>query len=86
MKIDTLTARRRLPRRREPYYAAILPGRSIGFRKFQDDAGHWLARIRRTGGKYDYKPLGTGAELDYEQALASARNGSAIPPPRSGSR
>ena len=73
MKIDTLTARRRLVNRREPYFATIVRGRSLGFRRFQDDVGHWIARVRSKVGKYEYRPLGTDTALDYAQALASAQ-------------
>jgi integrase len=72
MKIDTTTARRRLASRREPYYITVSPGRSLGFRRFQGDLGHWLARYRNKSKKYSHKPLGTDAELTHEQALEAA--------------
>jgi integrase len=72
-KIDTKTARRRLPHRREPYYSTVSPGRAIGYRIFEGEVGHWLARSRSASGKYVYKPLGTDRELDYEQALKVAQ-------------
>ena len=73
MKIATVTARRRLVNRREPYYVSIAPGRSLGFRRFQDDVGHWLARYRNKAKKYSYQPLGTDVDLDYEAALEAAQ-------------
>lgn len=49
-KIDTATARDKLPLRRQPYWHKVLPGRFIGYRKMTEGkAGTWLARARIDG-------------------------------------
>jgi len=79
--LDTRAARSRLKPRHEPYWRAIEPGRSIGYRK-GDRGGVWKARLMRDDASYVFKTLGRaddmldadGAEiLSFSQAQAKAR-------------
>lgn len=45
-KIDSRSARAKLRVRREPYWAAIAPGRHLGYRRLGPHGGTWLAKQR----------------------------------------
>lgn len=47
-KLDTRSARAKLPRRREPYWAALAPGHALGFRVGRQ-GGTWIARLYVAG-------------------------------------
>lgn len=51
-KLDTITARNKLPPRREPYWLRITQGCYLGYRRMAADSpGTWLVRCRRPGGE-----------------------------------
>lgn len=56
-KIDTRSARSRLPERREPYWATISQGCAVGYRR-GGKGGNWIARFRDATGKQHYSALG----------------------------
>lgn len=56
-KIDTRSARARLPARREPYWTPISAGCAIGYRRGAK-GGTWVARFRDEIGKQHYEALG----------------------------
>lgn len=56
-KIDTRSARSKLPVRREPYWTVISAGCALGYRK-GTNGGTWIARFRDTAGKQHYKAIG----------------------------
>ena len=70
MKIDTPTARAKLPPRTEPYWHRLQPGQAIGYRKLKTKSV-WLAKYRPSGGRRQMKTLGDG--FNYEQAVERAR-------------
>jgi integrase len=56
-KIDTRSARSKLPQRREPYWTVISAGCAIGYRRGAL-GGTWIARHRADDGKQHYESLG----------------------------
>ena len=87
-KLDTRSARLRLPRGPEPVWIPLAPGEALGyFRPTSGGAGTWRARIRLQSGKYQKAALGTaddyadadGSEvLSFGQAQAAAREWYAV--------
>jgi len=82
-KLDTRSARAKLPRRREPYWAAIAPGHALGYRAGRQ-GGTWIARLYVADAEppIRYQSLGSaddtleanGAEvLTFAQAQEKAR-------------
>jgi integrase len=55
-KLDSRSARIKLPARREPYWVVISKGCAIGYRK--GSGGTWIARYRDDAGKQHYNALG----------------------------
>lgn len=56
-KLDTRSARTKLPVRREPYWVVISRGCAVGYRKGAE-GGSWIARFRNENGKQHYNALG----------------------------
>ncbi len=56
-KLDTRSARLKVPERREPYWQAISKGCAIGYRRGSKGGG-WIARMRADDGKQHYEALG----------------------------
>lgn len=48
-KLDTRSARTRLPTRREPYWAKLGPGLHLGYRRTGREGGTWIARAYDPG-------------------------------------
>ena len=80
-KIDTRSARLKLPKRREPYWTVVSRGCAIGYRA-GSKGGTWIARYRSDDGKQLYEALGAAddalepgspAVLSYSQAQERAR-------------
>ncbi|PHS70128.1 MAG: hypothetical protein COB22_08370 [Cycloclasticus sp.] len=71
--IDTLTKRKKLTARREPYWHKLGKGRFLGFRKTKDEHGTWTARSQK-GQNKKYKKLGSENELTFEGASSKALN------------
>jgi integrase len=79
-KIDTRSARAKLPLRREPYWTVVSAGCAIGYRKGVK-GGTWVGRRRDDDGKQNYIALGAaddarepnGDVLSFGQAQAKAR-------------
>jgi integrase len=80
-KLDTRTARLRLPIRSEPYWRGLEKGFALGYRR-RARGGTWLARLRDEAGGYIEHRIGTTddlqdaegvAVLDYGQAQKAAR-------------
>jgi integrase len=81
-KLETRTARFRLPIRSEPYWRGLEKGFALGYRR-RARGGTWLARRRDEAGGYIEHRLGTTddlqdadgvALLDYGQAQKAARD------------
>ncbi len=68
-KIDTLTKRRKLISRREPYWHKLGKGRYLGFRK-TPKSETWIARVRNDEDKQKYRSLGSGRDFDEASKLA----------------
>lgn len=80
-KTDSRTAREKLPKRREPYWAKISNGCFLGYRRIAV-SGTWIARYRDHTGKQNYRALATADDsldangktvLTFEQAQDAAR-------------
>jgi integrase len=79
-KLETATARRRLPARRKPYYTTISPGIALGYRR-NIGGGSWSARCTRQGSDWikrigladDLEPADGKHVLTYWQAIDMAR-------------
>jgi hypothetical protein len=83
-RLDTRTARLRLPPRAEPYWRSIQEGKAIGYRRLGGGkGGKWIARYYSPAdGKKTYRALGSaddlldadrGATLTFAQAQDNAR-------------
>lgn len=81
-KIDSRTAREKLPKRREPFWVKISKGCFLGYRRIAV-SGSWIARYRDHNGKQNYRALGTADDsveanaetvLTYEQAQDAGRS------------
>jgi integrase len=82
-RIDTKTARERLPVRGRPYFLApVATGITLGYRRLKAGAGKWV--VRKADGKGgdhpttfatadDVLPADGTVVLDYDQALVKAR-------------
>ncbi len=79
-KIDTVTARAKLPLNREPYWHKLASGRYVGFRRMSADTeGVWLARFWDDAIKKKHiKTLGAlddiPAHARFDQATKSAQD------------
>jgi integrase len=80
-KIDTRSARARLPARREPYWTVLSQGCALGYRKGAK-GGTWIVRFRGDDGRQHYGPLGAADDardpdglsvLGFAQAQERAR-------------
>lgn len=70
--IVSKTDRNKLQPRREPYWARLLAGGYIGFRKLDSGEGTWISRWRSEDGKQHYRALGHFD--DYDEAAKAARD------------
>jgi integrase len=61
-KLDTRSARLKLPERREPYWQSISKGCAIGYRRGAK-GGSWIARMRATEGRQHYDALGAADDV-----------------------
>jgi len=57
-KIDSREARKKLQRRREPYWLKMAKDCHLGYRKLADGRGSWVAKFRSKTGKRLHKSLG----------------------------
>jgi integrase len=80
-KLETATARRRLPVRKKPYWTTISPGIALGYRR-NAGAGTWSVRatdghggdwIKRLALADDHEPADSTNIMSYWQALDAAR-------------
>jgi integrase len=79
-KLETATARRRLPARRKPYYTTISPGIALGYRR-NVGGGSWSVRVTGHGADWvkrlaladDLEPADGKHVLNYWQAIDTAR-------------
>lgn len=68
-KIDTRSARSRLPERREPYWTVLSAGCALGYRRGAK-GGTWIARFRSDDGKQHYGPLGAADDARDPDGLS----------------
>jgi integrase len=80
-KLNTRTARSRLPARREPYWTPISEGCGLGYRR-GSKGGTWIAKFRDETGRRYYDAIGSADDardpdglsvLSYSQAQEKAR-------------
>ena len=79
-KLETATARRKLPVRKKPFYITVSPGIALGYRR-NIGGGSWSARctgqgadwIKRIGLADDLEPADGKHVLTYWQAIDTAR-------------
>ncbi|MCZ8311782.1 MAG: site-specific integrase [Magnetospirillum sp.] len=83
-KLDSFSAREKLPARREPHWRAIEPGFALGYRRSAGKGGTWIARrytsdgyprirYRALGAADDYAPADGTRVLTFAQAQECAR-------------
>jgi integrase len=79
-KIDSRTARLKLPARREPYWHVITPGCALGYRRIEgagrSGAGTWIARHQDNQRRKRYQALGAADDIldgDGKAALSFAQ-------------
>src|SRR5436190_21133525 len=81
-KIDTRSARARLPGRREPYWTVISEGCALGYRRGAK-GGTWILRFRDESGRQHYSALGAADDardadglsvFSFAQAQTQARD------------
>src|SRR5580704_2585862 len=68
-KIDTRSARAKLPARREPYWTVLSRGCALGYRRGAK-GGTWVARFRNDGGRQQYGPLGAADDAREPDGLS----------------
>lgn len=68
-KIDSRSARARLPGRREPYWTVLSAGCALGYRKGVK-GGTWIARFRGDDGRQHYGPLGAADDARDPDGLS----------------
>ena len=61
-KLDTRSARSKLPARREPYWQVLSKGTAIGYRRGAK-GGNWIARLRDDEGKQHYNAIGAADDV-----------------------
>lgn len=66
-KLDTRTARSKLPIRREPYWTAVGAGLFVGYRRFRQAGGTWLTRAYDPATR-KHKQTSIGAADDHLDA------------------
>jgi hypothetical protein len=81
-KIDSRSARAKLPQRAEPYWTVISEGCALGYRR-GSKGGKWIARFRDDMGRQHYEALGAADDardpdnltaFSFTQAQAKARD------------
>jgi integrase len=68
-KIDTRSARAKLPARREPYWTVLSAGCALGYRKGAK-GGTWIVRFRGDDGRQHYGPLGAADDARNPDGLS----------------
>ena len=68
-KIDTRSARARLPERREPYWTVISAGNALGYRRGAK-GGTWIAKFRDADGKRHLEALGAADDARDADGLS----------------
>jgi hypothetical protein len=68
-KIDTRSARARLPERREPYWTVISAGNALGYRRGAK-GGTWIAKFRDEEGKRQLEALGAADDARDADGLS----------------
>jgi integrase len=68
-KIDTRSARAKLPARREPYWTVVSQGCALGYRKGAK-GGTWIARFRTDDGRQHYESLGAADDARDPDGLS----------------
>ena len=68
-KIETPSARLRLPARKAPHWTSIGPGRKVGYRRpMNGGAGTWVARFRGEGQGSPWREKALGTADDFQAA------------------
>jgi integrase len=67
-KIDTRTARSRLPERREPYWTVVSTGCALGYHRGAK-GGTWIGRFRDDENRQHYSPLGAADDARDADAI-----------------
>src|SRR5215471_9744247 len=68
-KIDSRSARAKLPKRREPYWTVLSAGCALGYRKGAK-GGTWIVRFRDDDGHQHYGPLGAADDARDPDGLS----------------
>ena len=68
-KIDTRSARTKLPARREPYWTVLSAGCALGYRRGAK-GGTWIAKFRDDDGRQHYEALGAADDARDPDGLS----------------
>jgi integrase len=68
-KLDTRSARARLPARREPYWTVISAGCALGYRRGAN-GGTWIAKFRDEAGRRHYDAIGAADDARDPDGLS----------------
>lgn len=72
--IRSLTGRRSLPVRREPFWERLAIGFFLGYRQLRvGEQGTWCIRLRKTGGRQRYHHFGSLADIPANQRYDEAK-------------
>jgi len=71
-RIDTITGRRKLKPRPEPYWHKLAMFQYLGYRKLKDGGGRWIAR-KTENRKYIYESLDCNEHVSFSDAQKLAR-------------
>src|SRR5205085_126062 len=69
-KLDTRSARSRLPPRREPYWTVISGGCALGYRRGAN-GGTWIGRFRDDTGRQHYEAVGAADDARDPDGLSA---------------
>ncbi|WP_339778682.1 tyrosine-type recombinase/integrase [uncultured Methylophaga sp.] len=71
-RIDTVSGRKKLAPRREPYWYKLSQGQYLGYRKLDDDSGRWIARKIENRQKTHFA-LNCDGDIGFSDAQKMAR-------------
>src|ERR1700737_47797 len=81
-RIDSRSARRHLLARSEPYWARLMKGGYLGYRKATRGSGSWIVRFRDLTGRQNFRSIAAADDnadannvtvLSFDQAQERAR-------------
>ena len=80
-RIDSISGRKKLALRREPYWHRVAPGQALGYRVLSSGAGTWVARWTNPDDSTQKNTHALGAFTDYSESerFDKARAAAVVP-------